>query len=162
MMPTVNIEYDGHKQNRADFLKKLDLGMDDLIDFMFQVSQDLVAVDDATLKKSGFTVHNYLDKSITYAAGHSANIEYGTGLFTTRPGATKGRIYPKNSKALAWVLEGERPQSGDKEGWRAAIESGRGIIVKSMKGQVAQPYLRPAFDEGTMQASRIIKRRVNQ
>ncbi len=75
---------------------------------------------------------------------HNSFVEFGTGIFSDFPGASKQPIRAKNSKALAWVTRGERPTT--KEGWKEARRQGRAIIAKEIKGMKPRPFLRSAFE----------------
>ena len=58
-------------------------------------------------------------------------------------GPPGSRIYPKHSKALAWVTSGARPT--DKAGWQAARAEGRAVVRPSVAASKPIPYLRDAL-----------------
>lgn len=81
-------------------------------------------------------------------APYAADVEFGTGLYSEHPQASKGVIRPKNKKALAFMLNGSDSRPTTAEGWRQAVRDGRAMVVPYIKGMHAHPYMRPTFEAG--------------
>jgi hypothetical protein len=119
---------------RREMMLNLDEAMDDIADAILERSQELVPVDEATLKHSGHVEREELDKKIIYDAPHSPYIEFGT-----RP------HWPPFKPVQEWVWR-KRHDLGikDKEVDEVAYQICRKIATQ---GTEPQPYLRPAVDE---------------
>jgi hypothetical protein len=70
------------------------------------------------------------------SALHASFLEYGTGLYTTYPGAAKHRIVPITKKVLSWKAYAGR-----------GLKNFKVVAVKSTAGMEAQPFIRPTFAE---------------
>lgn len=127
-----------------DFLAKLDLGLDDVAEAVLSLSQDLVAVDEGMLKKSGHVESEFLEKHVAYDTPYAEDIEYGTDPHPV-----------PFSEIRAWVYR-KRADFGLKE---TEIDDVAYAIKKKIesKGTQPQPFLRPAFDEVDTQAAEIIR-----
>ena len=139
----IRIEVKFNKTNETEkmILDGVDRGMDDLVDFIFARSQELVAVDEATLKKAGHVERAYLKKSIEYDAPHASYIEYGT-----RP------HFPPIEPLAAWAVRVLQVPKAE------AQQVGYLIARKiAAVGTEPQPFLRPAVDLGKVKAAAIIR-----
>lgn len=138
----ISVEVDPHASE--DLLKLLDEGLSDVAEAIFTRSQELVAVDEGMLKKSGHVVDEYLEKDVVYDAPQSEFVEFGTDPHM-----------PPFEPIRAWVHRkradlGVKPADVDKVA--------RAIQWKIYHyGTDAQPYLRPAFDEVEVRAAEIIR-----
>ena len=155
----VHINREEIRKAGKELAEKFNEGVADMVDYAATRSQELVPVDNSPLKISMEVVHDQpvFTHTITYHSDHAAYVEYGTGIFSTHPQATRRPITPQNKKVLAWVTAGRRPAPEDKEGWRVAKQQGRAVIAKSIKGQKPQPFLRPAVDEAMVKLEGFVK-----
>ena len=138
----VSVEVDTHAAE--DFLKILDEGLTDIAEAVFTRSQELVAVDEGMLKKSGHVEHEFLDKDIVYDAPYAADVEFGTDPHTPPFEDIRGWVHRKRSDL------GVKPKD---------VDSVAMAIQKKIAehGTQPQPYLRPAFDEVEITAAEIIR-----
>lgn len=84
-------------------------------------------------------------------ASYGKYVEFGTGIY----GPEHRKIVPKSKKALAWMIgRAGRPSSA--AGWRDAVKSGRGVVVRSTKGMKAQPYMKPAYEHNKEKVKRVV------
>lgn len=142
-MISIKVKVQLNKEVTKDIMQKLDQGMDDLADAIFERSQELCPVDEATLKKSGHVEREFLDKIIAYDAPHAPYLEFGTDPH-----------HPPSAPIIAWAKR--KFGLSDKE----AQNVGWAIVQKIAKeGSDPHPFLRPSFDEGVSKASEIISRR---
>lgn len=117
-----------NKSASREVMEKVDRYLDDIADAIFARSQELVPVDESTLKKSGYVEHEYLRKTIGYAAPHAHWIEFGTGPHR-----------PPVEPLQAWAR-----RHGIKD-WK---DAGWAIANKiAAEGTEPQPFLRSAVDE---------------
>lgn len=125
-------------------LQKIDLALDDLADFIFARSQELVHVDEGTLKKSGHVEREFLDKKIVYDAPYAAAVEYGSVPHM-----------PPVEPIISWCerVLGLKGKEVERAGWAIAMR------IKQ-RGGIEAPYLRPALDLGIVKAKEIIERRM--
>ena len=132
-----------------DFLKRIDQGLDDVAEAIFSRSQELVAVDEGMLKKSGHVESEPLEKTLVYDAPYAEYVEYGTDPHM-----------PPFEPIRAWVHR-KRADLGVKP---ADVDSvAKAIQIKiATYGTQPQPYLRPAFDEIEAQAADIISSHFNE
>ncbi len=127
----------GKKLNLSE--KQFDQGLDDLVDHIFAKSQELVPVDESTLKKSGGVNRKYLEKEIVYLAPHAAPVEFGSKPHMPPVEPLIGwcrrvlRMNEKEAKATAWKIA---------------------MRIKE-RGTEARPYLRPACDQAASKAPQI-------
>jgi len=141
MQINIRVKRTENKAAKDMMWKKIDRGLDDLVDFIFARSQELVAVDEATLKKAGHVERAYLKKSIEYDAPHASYIEYGT-----RP------HFPPIEPLAAWAVRVLQVPKAE------AQQVGYLIARKiAAVGTEPQPFLRPAVDESKMKAAAIIR-----
>uniref|UniRef100_A0A6M3XR70 HK97 gp10 family phage protein n=1 Tax=viral metagenome TaxID=1070528 RepID=A0A6M3XR70_9ZZZZ len=140
-MLEANIEIKVNKEATDEILKKADEGLDDLADFIFARSQELVPVDEAMLKKSGNVERLPLNKTICYDAPHAIFIEAGTDPHM-----------PPVRPLQEWARR-HGMKDYERAGWAIAKK-----IEK--EGTKPQPFLRPAVDEGSARAKEIIGRRM--
>jgi len=138
----VSFEVDPHASE--DFLQILDEGLTDVAEAVFTRSQELVAVDEGMLKKSGHVEHEFLEKDVVYDAPYSADIEFGTDPHTPPFEDIQGWVHRKRSDL------GVKPKD---------VDSVAMAIQKKIAehGTQPQPYLRPAFDEVEVRAAEIIR-----
>ena len=138
----IKVEVDPHATD--DFLSRLDAGLTDVAEAIFSRSQELVAVDEGMLKKSGHIVDEFLDKSVAYDILYAGDVEFGTDPHTPPFEEIRGWVHRKRSDL------GVKPKDVD--------SVARAIQLKiSERGTQPQPYLRPAFDESSIQADEIIQ-----
>ena len=138
----VSVEVDPHAAE--DFLKLLDEGLTDVAEAVFTRSQELVAVDEGMLKKSGHVEDAYLEKDIVYDAPYADDIEFGTDPHEV----PFENIYD-------WVNR-KRADFGIKPS--AVYIVAKNVRQKILeRGTDPQPYLRPAFDEVEVRAAEIIR-----
>lgn len=137
---SVNID----KNASDDFLKRLNLGLTDVAEAVFSRSQELVAVDEGMLKKSGHVEHGDLEKSIVYEMPYAEDIEFGTDPHMPPFEQIWGWVHRKRADL------GVKPSDVDKVA--------KAVQKKiSERGTEPQPYLRPAFDEIEPRAADIIR-----
>ena len=138
----VSVEVDPHAAE--DFLKLLDEGLTDVAEAVFTRSQELVAVDEGMLKKSGHVEHEFLDKDVVYDAPYAADVEFGADPHTPPFEDIRGWVHRKRSDL------GVKPKD---------VDSVAMAIQKKISehGTQPQPYLRPAFDEVEVVAAEIIR-----
>lgn len=119
---------------------KLDKLLDDIVDKVFENSQDNLnkngTTDTSALAFSGKVYKDFLEKIILYTAPHAVPIEEGTGPhFVSRKGREKIEVWcrrklgktPKEAKSMSYAI----------------------ITNISKRGQDAQPYLLPGlYEEG--------------
>ena len=142
-MLEANIEIKINKEATEELLKKTDEALDDLADFVFARSQELVPVDEAMLKKSGSVERLPLNKTICYDSIYSVFIEFGTEPH-----------HPPSAPLISWAKRnlGLSEKEARKVGWA--------IVNKIAKeGTEPRPFLRPSLDEAVARASEIIGRR---
>ena len=138
----VSVEVDPHAAE--DFLKILDEGLTDVAEAIFTRSQELVAVDEGMLKKSGHVEDAYLEKDVVYDAPQSVFVEFGTDPHMPPFQPIRDWVHRKRADL------GVKPADVDK-------------VAKAIQwkiyqhGTEAQPYLRPAFDEVEVRAAEIIR-----
>ncbi|MDP3014132.1 MAG: hypothetical protein Q8M92_07825, partial [Candidatus Subteraquimicrobiales bacterium] len=77
-MISIKVTATHNKKVTTDLLTKLDVGLDDLADFIHARATELVSVDEGMLKKSLHVERDFLSKSIIADAPHAPYIEYGT------------------------------------------------------------------------------------
>ena len=142
----IKVSVSTNKKITEELLNKFDNGLDDLADFILTRSQELVPVDESTLKKSGHTDKTTpFSKSVFYDAPHAPYIEYGTKPHYLPRSAIDGEL----TKWAMRVLELSE---------KKANQAAWGIAGKiAAVGTEAQPYLRPAADEGKIKAPAIIR-----
>lgn len=124
--------------------KQFDEGLDDLVDYIFAISQENAPVDESTLKKSGSITREYLRKEIKYIAPHASPVEFGS-----RP------HMPPVDPLMGWCKRvlGLNDREARSAAWMIALK------IKA-RGTEAQPYLRPAVDQGASKAETIFKARL--
>ncbi|WP_457556329.1 hypothetical protein [Candidatus Pyrohabitans sp.] len=140
-MISMKVEVELNEGVAEEWLEKLDAGLDDLADFIFERSQELVAqqsTDTGALLKSGRVERGFLKKEVVYDAAYAAFIEYGTEPHM-----------PPVEPLKRWA---KRHGMDEKAGWAIAMK------IKK-EGTEPKPFLRPAFDEGAARAKEIIRRR---
>ncbi len=124
--------------------KTFDEGLDDLVDYIFALSQENVPVDESTLKKSGSITREYLSKEIEYIAPHASPVEFGS-----RP------HWPPYEPLIGWA---ERVLSLSR---KDAREAAYFIMLRiHARGTEQRPYLRPAVDAGAAKADQIFAARL--
>ena len=138
----VSVEVDPHAAE--DFLKLLDEGLTDVAEAVFTRSQELVAVDEGMLKKSGHVEDEFLEKIVKYDAPYADDIEFGSDPHYVPFKDLQGWVHRKRADL------GVKPSAVDR-------------VVKHIQDKIgehgtdAQPYLRPAFDEVEVSAAEIIR-----
>ena len=141
MQIKISVKRTENKAAKDAVWQGIDRGLDDLADFIFARSQELVPVDEATLKKAGHVERAYLRKTIEYDAPHAPYIEYGT-----RP------HWPPIEPLAAWAVRVLQVPKAE------ARQVGFLIARKiAAVGTEPQPFLRPAVDEAASKAPAIIK-----
>jgi HK97 gp10 family phage protein len=136
-----------NKEIPAQIMKNLDAAMDDIADAILARSQELVPVDEATLKHSGHVESEEFDKKVIYDSPYAPFIEWGT-----RP------HFPPYEPIRDWTWR-NRSNLGisDKEVNGVAYQ----ICLKiAREGTEPQPYMRPAFDEVSSRVGDIIRNRI--
>ncbi len=68
----------------------------------------------------------YIGSNVHYTQA----VEFGTGLWSEKPGSARKKITPKRAKALRWTTK-----------------TGEVVFARSTKGQMAQAFLRPAMHQ---------------
>jgi len=145
----------GSAQNTNRIINKF---LDDIADDIFARSQEYVAVDESTLKKSGHIERKFMNKAIIYDAPHAEYLEYGTRphwppiqpivdwchRVLNLPYATKKADRTRGFRAGKRLVFSEA--SGAKEG--TAEQVGFLIARKiAEKGTEPQSYLRKSLEE---------------
>jgi hypothetical protein len=129
-----------------NFFGKLDTGLDDVADEVFAISQDLVPVDRATLKKSARVEREFLEKTVIYDSPEATWNEYGTEPHM-----------PPEEPIIGWVRRNAALfgiSSRSKTAIKKVANSIRWKIYNY--GTDPSPFLRPAFDDVQARAKAII------
>jgi len=159
----LDVKLDTFKMQRTSesVRQAFDKGMDDFIDFVGERSTAMldsgIYHGIGNLKRSQDIIYKFLHKILKYHAPYAAFVEYGTGIFSDHPKATREPIRPNKKETLAWVSRGSRPASDDVEGWTMAREQGRAIYAKVVRGMKPRPFLRPAWDEGKQKLHEFVR-----
>jgi len=115
--------------------KVLDEQMDEIIDFVFQKSQEnivsLGVTDRGTLLKSGQIIRKFLDKRVVYTVPYADSIEFGR-----IPG-----IHPPVEPIVGWV----RRKLGIKDEKKARSIAWAIATDLKKNGTQEKPYMRPAI-----------------
>lgn len=105
-------------------LEEINKYMDDLIDRIFQLSQENLVedgkIDTGNLLKSGNIQRKFLEKEITYSAPYAASIEFGRipGFMPPVDALIKwvqrklGISNPKEARSVAWAVATAIKQRG--------------------------------------------------
>ena len=122
-----------------------DKGLDNLIDFIFMRSQQLVLKDEGTLKTSAEPVlKEHLRKEVVYRALHAKFIEYGTDPRETMPPV---------DVIERWVI-----RKGIERKGKASRQAAWAIAKFIQKhGTEPHPYLRPAANEAEVRMKEFMK-----
>ena len=122
-------------------LEEIDKMMNDLIDRIFQLSQenliDKGKVDTANLLKSGNIQRKFLEKQITYSAPYADSIEFGR---------SPGQMPPVDA-LMKWVsrkLGVSDPKEARSVAWAVAT------AIKQ-RGIDPSPYILPAFEQAMVE-----------
>jgi len=118
-------------------LNKADSILDEIADFIFSKSQEIIvakgAVDEGTLLKSGNVTRKFLEKEVVYTAPYAAFVEFGTDPHMPPVGPLidwsrrKLGLNEQEAKKTAWAIakkiakEGTEPVSF----MRSAVEEAR-------------------------------------
>jgi hypothetical protein len=146
MQITISVKRTHNKEVEQALWQGIDRGMEDLADYIFARSQEFCPVDESTLKKSGYVEHEvFLKKVVGYDALHAAHIEFGTKPHYLPRSAIDGEL-------TRWAMRvlGLSEKEANKAAWGIAGK------IAALGGE-AQPYLRPAADEGKVKAEGIIR-----
>jgi hypothetical protein len=131
-----------------NFFGKLDASLDDVADEVFAISQDLVPVDRATLKKSGRVEREFLEKIVIYDSPEASWNEYGTDPHM-----------PPEEPIIGWVRR-NAAMFGISSRSKTAVKK----VANSIRWKIARhgtepsPFLRPAFYDAEARASEIIRK----
>ncbi len=132
-----------------NFFGKLDAGLDDVADEVFAISQDLVTVDRATLKKSARVEREFLEKIVIYDSPEAIWNEYGTDPHM-----------PPEEPIIGWVRRNAAMFGISSRSRSAVNKIANGIRMKIARyGTDPSPFLRPAFDDTQTRAKNIIIKR---
>lgn len=122
-------------------------------------AREVVPVDFGRLKGSiafevvhqGDTIIGRLGTNVEYAKP----VEFGTGLFSTAPDSSHQRHWPPPDALNVWAA---RHGFAVEDGPAATVGLGQIVveIIGKRGGIRPKPYLKPAFEEMTTQAPRII------
>ncbi len=164
-MLKLHIKVTQKKEKSKEMLKKIDNGLNDIADFIFERSQDMVPVDEGTLKKSGYVEREFLKKEIGYDTSSEYSMASYVAGFTSGVGTTFNYAlaieygtrphFPPVAPLAAWAI---RVLGIDK---KEAQQIGFLIARKiAAEGTEPQPYLRPAADEGKIKAPGIMKKAI--
>ena len=137
-------------------LQAYDSALDDFIDLTAdEATQNLDTGEfqgDGFLKKSQDVIKKPFKKVISYVVrsltgfNYAIGVEFGTGIYSDFPGASRQPIRPKNAKALRWV---------DKRTKKV-------IFVKEVKGMKPRPFLRSAFEVALNRWPELVRKRLER
>lgn len=154
----------GFGQLKDKFERGVEKGIKRSTELVTQTAKQKAPVQFGTLRRSIIgRVHNSGMSTIgtirqdEKIAPYGKFVEFGTGLY----GPKHQRIIPTSSKALAWMVgRSARPSTG--AGWRQAVKAGRAIVVRSIKGMRAEPYMRPALQDNIENVKQIMVEEIDK
>jgi hypothetical protein len=173
-----NVDWeDNSEEIRRAIAKAVKRGLNDIADRIVELAKERVPGQSYNLFRSiqrGTIEETRYGFAFEYGAyaPYAAMVEYGTGMAGEPVGSkyrspvqgkviwpkdppgkrVYGRIYPRYAKVLAWVDPGERRPT-TKQGWRDAKKRGVAHFRPWVRGQQAQPFMRPAVDIVRVQES---------
>jgi hypothetical protein len=145
MQITISVKRTHNKEVEQELWQKINRGMDDLADYIFGRSQEMVPVNEGMLKKSGHVEREYLRKLIIYDALYATFVEFGT-----RPHHLPVKAINEDLTRWCRLVLNLSEKEANAAAWAIAKKI-------AQYGTEAQPYLRPAADEGKAKAEGIIR-----
>jgi len=134
---------------------RMKFGFEQFLNYIADAARLKVPVKNGTLQASvTYEIEQKPGKLIGVVGSnveYAPYVELGTGIY----GPRKRPIRPKHSKILAWVSRGPRPTSAI--GWKRAVDEGRAVFAKEIKGMKPRPFLLPAINENIDKITNFLK-----
>ncbi len=145
MQINIKVKRTHNKEAEQELWQGIDRGMEDLADYIFARSQEIVPVNEGLLKKSGHVEREYLRKRIEYDALYAVFVEFGT-----RPHHLPVKAINEDLTRWCRLVLGLSEKEANAAAWAIAKKIAR-------EGTEAQPFLRPSIDFAKVKATSIIK-----
>ena len=145
MQITIKVKRTHNKAAEQALWQGIDRGMDDLVDFILEKSQEFVPVNEGALKKSAKIDRQYLKKRLYYDALYAVFVEFGT-----RPHHLPVKAINEDLTRWCRLVLNLSEKEANADAWAIAKKI-------AQYGTEAQPYLRPAVDEAKKKAEGIFR-----